>query len=58
MKYYVAINDKYLEIAVSRLEKEIDKLANSHIVKLRGDPSIAVHDGSVYIIQGVDLENK
>lgn len=58
MKYYIAAADLYLDIVLAKLEAEIDKLKKEYIVSLRGDVSIAINDGKVYIVQGVDLENK
>lgn len=58
MKYYIAAADLYLDIVLNKLEAEIDKLKKEYIVSLRGDVSIAINDGKIYIVQGVNLENK
>lgn len=56
IKYYIAADDNYLDIVLSKLENEIHKLKESHTVTLRGDPALAINGNRLYIVQGVDLE--
>lgn len=58
MKYYIAAADLYLDIVLAKLEAEIDKLKKNYTVTLRGDPAIAISDGKLHIVQGIDLEKK